>query len=278
MYSTILPGFFETMGIRVLEGRAPERADQEAHRNVVWVSETFARRYLDGRVMGEEIKIGDDSTWLQIAGVVSDVRVFGLDEDIRPHAYLPATTTVPSISNEMMHVVIRHQGDAAAMANAVRGVVARIDPTVPVTNVRTMDEVLARSMERMSFTMVLLLIAAGVALVLGLVGLYGAISYVVAQRTREIGVRIALGADTRKVQAMVLRQGLSVVIVGVIAGLIAASATTRVLDALLFEVASTDPVTFIATPVLLLAVGALAAWLPARRASKLSPLVALRAE
>ena len=130
----------------------------------------------------------------------------------------------------------------------------------------------------MSFTLVLLVIAAGVALALGVVGLYGAISYVVAQRTREIGIRIALGADGRRVQGMVLRQGLAIVILGVIAGLITAAATTRVLDALLFEVASTDPVTFIATPVLLLAVAALAAWLAARRASKLSPLVALRAE
>jgi predicted permease len=278
MYTTVLPGYFEANRIRVLEGRAPERADHEARRNVVWVSDMFARRYLDGRALGEVIRIGNDSTWLEIAGVVSDVRIFGLDEEIRPHAYLPPTTTVPSISNELMHIVVKHSGDAAAVGAAVRGVVTRIDPTVPIANVRTMEAVLAHSLARMSFTLVLLVIAAGVALVLGLVGLYGAISYVVAQRTREIGVRIALGADGRRVQGMVLRQGLAIVIVGVIAGLITAAATTRVLDALLFEVASTDPVTFIATPVLLLAVGALAAWLPARRAAKLSPLVALRAE
>jgi predicted permease len=278
IYTTVLPGFFETNGIPVLEGRAPERADHAARRDVVWVSQTFAERFLEGGALGDAIRVGGDSTWLEIAGVVGDVRIFGLDEEVRPQAYLPPTTTVPSISNELMHVVVKHSGNAAAVGAAVRDVVARIDPTVPIANIQTMDEVVLNSLARMSFTLVLLATAAGVALVLGLVGLYGAISYVVAQRTREIGVRMALGADMTRVQRMVLRQGMSIVIIGVIAGLIVAALSTRVLGALLFEVASTDPVTFVATPVLLLLVGALAAWLPARRASRLSPLLALRAE
>jgi ABC-type antimicrobial peptide transport system permease subunit len=192
--------------------------------------------------------------------------------------YLPPTTTVGGTTSDLMEVTVRHTSDAGALAGAIRGIVARIDPAVPVTTVRTMGELMDRSMASMSFTLLMLGVAAAVALLLGVVGLYGAIAYVVAQRTREIGVRIALGADAGRVSRMVMRQGLTVVAAGVVAGLLAAGALTRLMDALLFEITATDPITFAVVPLILLAVGAFAAWLPARRASRVSPLEALRAE
>ena len=153
-----------------------------------------------------------------------------------------------------------------------------LDPSLPVAGVRTMERVVAESTARTAFTMLLLVIAAAVALLLGTVGLYGAISYVVSQRTREIGVRMALGAARGDVARLVLRQGLAVALAGVAVGLGAAAGVTRFLRALLFEVSPTDPMTFVAVPAILLAVAALAAWAPARRAASVDPLVALKEE
>jgi ABC-type antimicrobial peptide transport system permease subunit len=187
--------------------------------------------------------------------------------------YGPAGTQL-----QMMYVVARGTGSAAALVPAIRAAVREVDPSVPVTAVRTMDEVLSGSLAESSFTLTLLSVAALVALLLGVVGLYGVISYVVSQRTHEIGVRVALGARPRAVRAMVVRQGVGVMLVGIALGLAAAVGVTRFIASLLFEVSARDLLTFVTTALLLCAVGLAATWLPARRAAAISPLEALREE
>ncbi len=279
MYDWVAPGYFETMGIPLISGRSVERADHEGGRPVLWVSESFATTFLDGSALGERVRFNDHEPWQEIVGVVGDVRNFGLKEDIRPVAYLPMV--VEGVSREelaRMIVVARTEGDPAALAPSVRRVVTGIDPRVPLTDTRTMKEVVSASMADTAFTMTLLGIAAGVALLLGAVGIYGVIAYVVSQRTREIGVRMALGARSGDVQGMVVRQGLRVTVLGVGLGMIGAFALTRVMATLLFGVSATDPVTFGLVPLVLAGVALLASYLPARRASHIDPTEALRAE
>jgi ABC-type antimicrobial peptide transport system permease subunit len=178
----------------------------------------------------------------------------------------------------MLQLVIRGRAGTASLAPDLRRAVDRVDASVPLTRIRTMEEIVATSLAQASFTMVLLVIAAAVAMLLGLVGLYGVISYVVSQRVPEIGVRLALGARPADVRAMVLRQGLRVALAGVVGGLAAAAVVTRVLGSLLFEVSARDPVTFASVALALLAVSGLATYLPARRAAAIDPLDALRQE
>lgn len=228
--------------------------------------------------IGERIRIGDDKTWLEIVGVVGDVRTFGLREDLRPMAYLPLGTSVGGVSLDVMHMVIRTDGDATSVAPLLRSAVDRVDRSVPLTTARTMTEIVSSSLAQMSFTMTLVALAAAIALVLGAVGLYGVISYIVSQRTAEIGVRMALGAQPRDVRSMVLRQGLAVVLVGIVAGVVLAAGATRVLASLLFEVSARDPVTFATVTAVLFAVSVVAIYLPARRAAAIDPIRALREE
>lgn len=277
MYQAVTAGYFETLGMPLLEGRRPERVDAEARRPVVWVNRTFARQFLDNRALGERIRIADDA-WLEIVGVVGDVRTFGLREDVRPMAYLPIGTSLPSVAVDVMQIVVRTAGAPAALVPALRAAVDRVDPSVPLTVARTMDEIVAASLAEMSFTMTLLAIAAGVALVLGVVGLYGVISYIVSQRTGEIGLRAALGAQPGDLRRMVLWQGLGVALAGVVVGLVAASAVTGLMASLLFDVSARDPLTFGAVALVLMFVSALATYLPARRAAGIDPLHALREE
>jgi ABC-type antimicrobial peptide transport system permease subunit len=197
---------------------------------------------------------------------------------VRPTGYLPMTTPVTGARPGLMIITARGTQDPTALVPLIRNIVRRADPDVPLTTARTMQSVTDDALAETSFTMMILSVAALVALVLGAVGLYGVIGYVVSQRTKEIGVRIALGAVPRSVRRMVLRQGLVLAGVGTGFGLIGAALMSRLLDALLFEVDSRDPFTFVAVATVLFGVSALAAYLPARRASAVSPLEALRAE
>jgi putative ABC transport system permease protein len=276
MYQVITAGYFETLGMSLRAGRLPTRADAEPGRSVVWVNETFVRRLLGDRVIGERIQLADH--WLDIVGVVNDVRTFGLREEIRPMAYLPLGTPVTSVTLDTMNLIIRTAAAPASLAPALRPALERVDASLPLTRIRTMDEIVSTSLAQASFTMTLLAIAAVVALVLGVVGLYGVISYVVSQRTQEIGVRLALGARPADVRSMVLRQGLSVALAGIVVGLAVAAAVTRVMRSLLFEISTRDPVTFAAVALILIGVSALATYLPARKASAIDPLEALRQE
>jgi predicted permease len=276
MYAVVSDGYFETIGVPIVAGRAPSSDDGVPGRAVAWVNRSFARQFLEDRALGERIRL--DGHWLEIVGVVGDVRTFGLAEEIRPMAYLPVGTPVRAVTLDVMLVVLRTDLPPSSLASGLRAAVDRIDPSVPVMRIRTMDEVISASMVRMAFTVTLLIISAAVALVLGLVGLYGVISYIVSQRTPEIGVRLALGAQPGHVRWMVLRQGLGVALVGVGVGLGVAALSTRVMGSLLFEVSAHDPVTFGAAALALAAVSALATYLPARRAAAIDPLEAIRTE
>ena len=276
MYAAVTPGFFETLRVPLVTGRMLERRDHEGGLPVVLINRTFASRFFADNAVGERVRFGDDAEWAEIVGVVGDVRTFGLKEEIRPMAYMPMSTANTSVSIELMKFVMRTSGEPAALIPAVRLAVERIDASVPVTSIRTLDDVLAASLAESTFTTLLLAIAAAVALILGVIGLYGVISYVVGQRTQEIGLRIALGAQPATVRRMVLRQGLGVTMAGVLAGLAAAIAVSRLLSSLLFEVSARDPITFGAVSALLVGVSLAATWLPARRAASVDPLVALR--
>ena len=276
MYAVVSAGYFETIGMPIVAGRAPSPDDGVPGRATVWVNQSFARRFLDDRAIGERIRLDDN--WLEIVGVVGDVKTFGLAEDVRPMAYLPVGTPVRAVALDVMQVVLRTTLPPSSLVSGLRAAVDRIDPSVPLMRIRTMDEIISASLVRMAFTMTLLIIAAVVALMLGLVGLYGVISYIVSQRTLEIGVRLALGAQPGHVRLMVLRQGLGVALVGVVVGLGVAAVATRVMGSLLFEVSTHDPVTFGAAALALTAVSALATYLPARRAAAIDPLDAIRAE
>ena len=202
-----------------------------------------------------------------------------LMDDIRPFAYLPMLVGEwERFTLSQMVIVVRTAGDPLTVLPAVRRIVREADSTVPLSNARTMEVIVSEAMASTSFTMTLLGIAATVALLLGAIGLFGVISYVVSQRTREIGVRVALGARGEDVQRMIVRQGVGVLIGGVVLGLGGALALTRLMGAILYEVSATDPWTFAGAPVLLVLVSLLASWLPARRATKLDPVEALRAE
>lgn len=279
MFKAMSKGYLETIGIPLLEGRPMTTSDQSGETPVVWVNETFARAYLDGDALGERLSFADDGDWGEIVGVVGDAREMELMDDIRPFAYLPMLVGEwERFTLSQMVIVVRTAGDPLTVLPAVRRIVREADSTVPLSNARTMEVIVSEAMASTSFTMTLLGIAAMVALLLGAIGLFGVISYVVSQRTREIGVRVALGARGEDVQRMIVRQGVGVLIGGVVLGLAGAFGLTRLMGAILYEVSATDPWTFAGAPVLLVLVSLLASWLPARRATKVDPVEALRAE
>lgn len=278
MWTVASHGALEALGVPLRSGRAMEARDSELPTNAAWVNETFVRMHLSGSpAIGERIQL-DGQTWLTIAGVVGDVRTFGLDEDGGAMVYLPLSNAQSNTSIEVMHLAVRTNQNMAAVLPSIRAVIERVNPEAPITTARMMDEIVSESMADTSFTMVVLGIAAVVALLLGAIGLYGVITYVVAQRTREIGVRIALGAAPERVMRLVVRQGLIVVGIGLAIGLAGALALTRLMESILFEVSARDPLVFGAVLVVLAAVSVAASYLPARRAAMLSPLEALRTE
>jgi putative ABC transport system permease protein len=279
MLKAMSEGYLETIGIPLLEGRAMTTADQSGETPVVWVNETFARAYLDGDALGERVGFAGEGEWAEIVGVVGDAREMDLMDDIRPFAYLPMVVgDWERFPLTQMSIVVRTAGDPLVVLPAVRRIVREADSSVPLSDAGTMEVIVSEAMAGTSFTMTLLSIAATVALLLGAIGLFGVISYVVSQRTREIGVRVALGARGEDVQRMIVRQGVGVLIGGVVLGLGGAFALTRLMGAILYEVSATDPWAFAGAPVLLVLVSLLASWLPARRATKVDPVEALRAE
>lgn len=275
----ISPGYFDTMSIPLLKGRPLTDQDTETTPNAVVISETMARRFWPGEdPVGKRIAAGRAQTpedWIHVVGVVKDVRQFELNAEPRPQMYLSYRQAGFFAPRDL---VVKTDVDPAGMAATVRKAVWDIDKDQPVSNIRTMEEILADSIARQRFSMLLLAIFAGVALVLAGVGIYGVMSYSVAQRTREIGIRMALGAQRGAVLKLAVGYGMKLVIIGIVVGLIAAFALTRVMSTLLFGVTATDPVTFTLISLLLVAVAALASYIPARRATKVNPIIALRYE
>lgn len=273
----VTPGYLEALAIPLLAGRAPTWADAQDRAQVAWVTETLVRQFIEGDPVGQKIRDGEESPWMVIAGVVGDVPMEGLGEDIRP-GILRLNETADS-GEPALQMALLVKGPASnRIVPEVRSILRELDPGVPISVTETMDEIVARDLADTSFTAALLGLAAVLSLVLGTVGIYGVISYVVSQRTRELGVRMALGARAADVRSMVVRQGLTVIGVGLVLGLIGAVALTRVLGSLLFAVSATDPLVLGGTALILLAVSLFASFVPALRASRVDPVEALRAE
>ena len=272
-------GYLDTMSIPLLKGRQLTDQDTDNSQNVAVVSETMARRFWPGEeVVGKRVSIGkvrSQEDWIQVIGVAKDVRQFELNDDPKPQMYL---TYRQFGFFDAQDLVVKTDVDPASMASAVRNAVWEIDKDQPISNIRTMETILAESIARQRFSMLLLAIFAGVALVLAAVGIYGVMSYSVAQRTHEIGIRMALGAQTMTVLKLAIGYGLKLVLAGIAIGLIAAFALTRVMSTLLFGVTATDPTTFALISLLLIAVAAIASYIPARRATRVNPIIALRYE
>ncbi len=269
--------YFNAMRIPLKQGRLFSRQEAYEEHHVVVVNEAFARKYLPGgNPLGKRVTIymkGDNAP-TEIIGVVADTKHLSLNGESEVMAYWPH----PELVYSSMTFVIRTRGEATNLAGAARNVIHTIDPQQPIGDVSTMDRLLAKSIASSRFNTVLLIVFALVALLLAAVGTYGVMSYAVTQRTHEFGIRMALGAGTPNVLGLVLRRGMSLAVIGLLFGLAGAFALTRLMTTLLFEVDPTDSLTFAIASGSLILVALLACYLPARRATKVSPMVALRAE
>jgi predicted permease len=271
-------GYFRTLGIPLLRGRGFEPSDREGAPDVALVNDDYARLFGGGKsVIGTRFRRGSEAPWVTVVGEVASLRRDGLDAEITPQIYLPAAQTslypVP-----LGDVAIRGNGGPNALASLLRAEVEALDPEQPISRVMGLDEALARGVAPRRFGLALLAGFALTALLLTLVGIYGVAAYSVGQRIPELGVRVALGAERGRILGLVVRGVLGQVLIGVVVGLALAFAATRALEGLLFQVAPTDPATFAAVPVLLLAAAALAALGPALRATRIDPVAALRHE
>src|SRR5262252_3887759 len=269
--------YFRTMQVPLKRGRL--FTDQEAAemRHVVVVNEAFARTNFPGEdPLGKRVTIymKNDNQPCEIIGVVGDSKHMNLDAEVKPMSYWPH----PELTYSGMTLALRTKGEPTAIANAARNVISALDPEQPVADVRTMESLIGTSVARARFNTLLLTIFAVVALLLAGVGIYGVMAYSVAQRTHEIGVRMALGASGRDVLRLVVRRGMTLALCGVAIGVGASFALTRLMETLLFNVSVTDPLTFAGIPLLLASVALLACLIPARRAAKVDPMVALRCE
>jgi predicted permease len=278
----VSPDYFRTMSIRIVEGRALEWTDQADEARSIVVSETLARTFWpDQSALGKAIRSqGEENDPWEVVGVAADVRFDGVAQEPLPMAYQPVLggNVADPDPTRGFDVVVKVAGDPLAVIAPAREELRAIDGRLPMITPRSVASIVEDSMAATSFTVVLLGIAAGVALLLGTVGIYGVVAYVVSRRTQEIGVRMALGAPAGVVLSGFLRQGLVLTGIGVALGLLASFGLSRVLASLLYGVSATDPVTFSATAALLVGVSLLATWLPARRASRVDPVEALRGD
>jgi putative ABC transport system permease protein len=271
--------FFRTMGIPILKGRDfTEREIAEPEARVIIINETMARRFWPKEnPLGRRIKLNRLEPWDEIIGVVGDIKTTDLDREIEPTVYWPHH----SWGFAFGVVVARTSVEPAVLAPAIMREIHALDPDVAIGDVQPMEDVLWRSIARPRFNTLLLTILALVALTLAVVGIYGVMSYAVSQRTREIGIRMALGANSSDVFKLVIRHGMTLTLIAVGIGLALSFALTRLLSGWLgwlYQVEPTDPVTFIGVSILLSAVALLACYIPARRATKLTPMETLRHE
>jgi putative ABC transport system permease protein len=267
--------YFNALGIPLLKGRAFTEQDDANAPPTAIINETAARRYWPNEdPLGKRLRIESDDPWMEIVGVVGNVKHLGLASQPKAELYVPYLKD----PWPFMTVVVRSASDPRSLADTMRNEVWAVDKDLPVPDIKTMDELVSGSVARPRFNMTLLGIFAAVALVLAAVGIYGVMSYSVTQRTHEIGIRMALGATQSDVLKLVVGHGIGLALIGVGLGLAGAFALTRVLTSLLFEVGATDPVTFVTVSMLLAGVALVASWLPARRAARVDPMIALRYE
>ncbi|MGD0425311.1 MAG: ABC transporter permease [Candidatus Acidiferrales bacterium] len=275
---TVSADYITTMGTPLLRGRNFSDADNETAPDVALINSTMARRFFtDGDAIGKRFlwgHPGKDEKWITIVGVVADTKLYGLDNPARLEVYSPYRQR-PSAD---MNLVVRSAVDPASLTSAIRSAVAAIDKDQPIFDVHTMQQLVDDSISTRRLTLVLLGIFSALALILAAIGIYGVMAYTVALRTQEIGIRMALGAQQKDVLRLVLGQGARIAFFGVAIGLAAAAALGRLLSSLLFSVSASDPITFAAVAVLLISVALLACYIPARRAMRVDPLIALRHE
>jgi putative ABC transport system permease protein len=270
--------YFETMKIPLLRGRAFDARDQRKSNQVTIVSQSFAEKYFPGEnPLGKHIQPGandspGDDPWREIVGIVADIHSAGLASEPEPTYYIP----YPQLVWGAPTIVVRSAADESIVVPEIRNVVHSMDREIPLFDTRTMDDLLALSVGRERFQTVLLCCFAGIALLLTAVGLYGVMAYLVGQRTREIGIRMALGATQRDVLAMVMGSGTRLAITGLILGAVGGLALTRFMQSMLYQVRSHDPITFVIVAFVLGTVALLASYIPARKAAKVDPMVALR--
>ena len=282
-YRAVTADYFDALGIPLIRGRHFDRTDGENTPGVVLINETLARTFFAGDdALGKRIKAGlDGSVWCTIVGIVHDVKHAGLDAPNKPETYyhyLQVPMPWMSFVEGTMTAVLRTSAEPASPAAAARGEVRKMDSSLAVFNVHTMDSLVDSSLAQPRFRTTLLSAFAGVALILAAIGLYGVIAYSVARRTNELGVRMALGAQRTDVLKLVMGQAAWLAFTGIEIGLVLAFAVMRVISKLLFGVNATDPLTFIATALLILVVALAASLIPALRAIKVDPMVALRYE
>jgi putative ABC transport system permease protein len=267
--------YFQTMGIQLRQGRVFNGQDQLGTPPVVVINQTMARRFWPNEdAVGKQVDVHSPKLTATVIGVVADVKNNSLDEPEQPQLYLSFAQN-PHI---FASLVVRTNGEALGFSNAVRGAIWAVDKDQPVWKVRTMEWLLARSIGSQRLVMQLLALLSLLAMTLAAVGIYGVLSYSVSQQTRDIGVRLALGAQPRDILQLVLKHGLALALAGVGIGLVGSLAITRLLSGMLYGVTATDPLTFVGIVFLLTIVALLACWIPARRATKVDPMVALRVE
>jgi putative ABC transport system permease protein len=282
IHRQITSDYLQTMGIPLLQGRYFDRTDNRQSMPVAIINETMARQYWPGEsALDKKFKLGDpdsETPWMTVVGVVADVRQMGVDAPTKAEMYMPHQQMRGYPWFAPRDLAIRASGDPMSLTSAVSDEIHSIDPDQPIAVVSTMSQLLGEETEERHVGMILLATFAGLALLLATLGIYGVLAYFVTQRTHEIGVRMALGADKSDVMKMIVKQGMLLAFIGTIFGVIASLALTRLIESLLFGVSATDPLTFVVTSMLLAAVALLACYLPARRAMKVDPMVALRYE
>jgi putative ABC transport system permease protein len=277
----VSPDYFAAIGIPIVQGVTFGQPDPPRTRLDAMVSQSFAARYWPGEsAIGQRVRILVNGPWYTVVGVVGDVRSAALDRPADPMIYCPL---LPPAADERwtprdLAFVVRTSGDPAAFAGAIRAAIHRLDPSLPVYRTERISELVAQASSRRALVLLLIAAASTIALLLGAVGLYGVMAYVVSLRTREIGIRIALGERPAAIGLIVARHGVSVATIGVAVGVAGAIALARALGTLLFDVAPFDPLVLLLSVALVLALAAAASWIPSRRAASVDPSIALRGE
>lgn len=277
-FFAVSAGYFQAMGIPLLQGRLLDEHDTAGSRHVAVINQTMAQKIFPNQnPIGKRLTFGSrdrNPDWYEVVGVVGDVKHYGLDQATTLQTYEPFTQQTFSA----MSLVVRTTGDPTALTPAIRQAVLKLDKEQPVSGVVTLAQLVRTAVAQRQFSTLLLAVFAAVALVLAVVGIYGVLGYAVSQRTHEIGIRLALGASQRDVLRLVVGHGLALTLAGIGTGLAVSLVLTRLLKTLLFGISPTDPLTFLLIPLILLASALLACWLPARRATQVNPLVAMRFE
>jgi predicted permease len=279
----VSPGLYRTLGTPLIAGRDLSWTDINDKRPVAIISESFARDYWGGAqaALHKEIREGTADPWREIVGVVGDVHSDGVDQKVSTSAYFPVRMngfygTKEFVRRDVSYVIRSSRAGSESLLSEIRRAIWSINPNMPLAEVRTLEQIYRKSMARTSFTLVLLMIAAGMALLLGAVGMYGVIAYSVSQSTREIGIRMALGAQPSEVAGSFVRHGVLLASIGAGFGLLSAFLVMRLLSTLLFAVSPADPLTYGVMLLLILGTAALASYLPSRRAAAIDPATALR--